>query len=269
MTLRQNLSRFLGIAIISSTILSTSSLAETVLITGANQGIGLEFARQYAEQGFTVYATHRRDGTPDSLIALEKEYPNVHAERMDVTRHDEIEALAKKLEDQPIDILINNAAIKRTAPITDQEGNANQLFGSLDYELFNTFVSTNITGPLKITEEFIEHIRASKLKKIVTISSAAGTVSILPNAANNYWYRISKAALNSSMRLLTVELKPDDIIVVMFHPGGVLTDGFKGLGLRGLISPEEAIDKMITTIDGLTMEDSGRFLQNDGRDQAW
>ena len=126
-----------------------------------------------------------------------------------------------------------------------------------------------------IAEAFIDNVKASKQKKIIAISSAAGMVSVLPSSpsggsgADHYWYRITKAALNSAMRLLTVQFKDDGIIVAMFHPGGVQVESFGDLKLPGFVPPAEAVGKMIKTIDGLTMKDSGRFLQNDGRDQPW
>jgi len=243
--------------------------AETVLITGSNQGIGLEFARQYAARGWQVIATHRRENTPETLARLAREYPKVRVERMDVTDHGQIEALAAKLDGEPIDLLLHNAALIRFAPINDPEGNAGQMFGTLDYEHFDRFMRTNVAGPLKITEAFIEHIRAGRLKKVIAISSAAGMVSLPPRSADHYWYRISKAALNSAMRLLAVEFADEGITVAMFHPGGVQVESFGNLKLAGMVPPEEAVGKMVATIDRLTPEDSGRFLQNDGRDQPW
>ena len=243
--------------------------AETVLITGSNQGIGLEFARQYAALGWNVIATHRRTSTPDTLAELQQQYPNVRPEMMDVTDRDQIRALAEKLKGEPIDILLNNAALIRFAPLNDREGNADQMFGTLDYEHFDMFMHTNVAGPLMITEAFIDNVRAGKLKKIVAISSAAGMVSVLPRAANHYWYYISKAALNSAMRLLTVEFKDEGITVVMFHPGGVQVESFGDLKIPGAMEPEVAIGHMIKTIDGLTLEDSGRFLRYDGQDMPW
>jgi NAD(P)-dependent dehydrogenase (short-subunit alcohol dehydrogenase family) len=100
-------------------------------------------------------------------------------------------------------------------------------------------------------------------------SSAAGSVSILPRTADNYWYRISKAALNSAMRLLAVDFQDDGVLVAFFRPGGVRTEGFKNVNLPGLMEPEVAVGTMVKTIDGLTMKDTGRFLQADGKDQAW
>jgi NAD(P)-dependent dehydrogenase (short-subunit alcohol dehydrogenase family) len=255
-------------------LFSAGACAETVLITGANQGIGLEFARQYAARGWTVVATHRRDTPPEDLVKLQKQYPKVRIEKMDVTDHAQIDALAGKMKSadgkvDPIDIVINNAALKRTAPITDRQANANQLLGTLDYKLFDDFMHTNVTGPLHIAEAFRVHVKASKLKKFITISSAAGTVSVLPRTADNYWYRISKSALNQAMRLVSVDYQKDGVLVVFFHPGGVRTESFKGLNLQGLEETDVAVTRLVKTIDGLTMRDTGRFLRPDGTDQAW
>src|SRR5215475_9317841 len=90
---------------------ASQASADTVLITGANSGIGLEFAKQYAEKGWTVIATHRRDTPPESLAELMSKHPNVRVEKMDVASKDQVFALAKKMQGQPIDVLINNAGI--------------------------------------------------------------------------------------------------------------------------------------------------------------
>ena len=254
---------------------SARAPAETVLITGANQGIGLEFAKQYAARGWTVIATHRRTTTPVELAKLAERYPQVRIERMDVTDAAQIEALGGKLEGVPIDILLHNAALVRSDPLDRPGGNANQLFGTLDYGLLDDFIHANVAGPLKITATFIENVKASRQKKIIAISSAAGSVSVppfMPNGAplpDHYWYRISKAALNSAMRLLSAQFKDDGVTVVMFHPGGVQVESFGNVMLPGLVAPQEAIGNMIKTIDGLTSKDSGRFMDNDGKDHPW
>jgi NAD(P)-dependent dehydrogenase (short-subunit alcohol dehydrogenase family) len=250
-------------------------LADTVLITGANQGIGLEFAKEYAAKGWTVIATHRRTTTPEELAQLAAKYPKVRIERMDVTDAAQIEALGAKLKGVPIDILLSNAGLVRTDPIDKPGGNTNQMFGTLDYKLLDDFIHTNVAGPLKISETFIENVKASRQKKIVAISSAAASVSVppfMPNGSpvpDHYWYRISKAALNSAMRLLSAQFKDAGVTVVMFHPGGVQVESFGNVKLPGFVPPEEAVGKMIKTIDGLTIKDTGRFLDNDGKDHPW
>jgi len=251
-------------------VLATAPVrAQTVLITGSNQGIGLEFAKEYAAKGWTVIATHRRQTTPEELAKLQQEYPKVRIEHLDVTDPAQIKALAARLKGQPIDILLNNAALTRFAPLTDRQGNAGQLFGTLDYGQLDQFIHTNVAGPLRLSEALIDNVRASRQKKIIAISSAAGMVSAAPRSADHYWYRISKAALNSAMRLLAVQLKDDGVIVALFHPGGVQVESLGDLRLPGFVSPPEAVGRMIATIDGLTLKDSGRFLQSDGRDQPW
>jgi NAD(P)-dependent dehydrogenase (short-subunit alcohol dehydrogenase family) len=250
-------------------------LADTVLITGANQGIGLEFAKEYAAKGWTVIATHRRTTTPEELAQLAAKYPQVRIERMDVTDAAQIEALGAKLKGVPIDILLSNAGLVRTDPIDKPGGNTNHVFGTLDYKLLDDFIHTNVAGPLKISETFIENVKASRQKKIVAISSAAASVSVppfMPNGSpvpDHYWYRISKAALNSAMRLLSAQFKDAGVTVVMFHPGGVQVESFGNVKLPGFVPPEEAVGKMIKTIDGLTIKDTGRFLDNDGKDHPW
>jgi NAD(P)-dependent dehydrogenase (short-subunit alcohol dehydrogenase family) len=258
------------LALLVAILFTVPLRAETVLITGSNQGIGLEFAKEYAAKGWIVIATHRRTTTPEELASLQKQYPaRVHIERLDVTDPAQVRALALKLKGQPIDVLLNNAALTRLAPLTDKQGNAGQLFGTLDYDQLDLFIHTNVAGPVRVSEAFIDNVRASKQKKIIAISSAAGMLSMPPRSADHYWYRISKTALNSAMRLLAAQLKDEGIIVALFHPGGVQVESLGDLKLPGFVPPSEAVGKMIATIDGLTPKDSGRFLQNDGRDQPW
>jgi NAD(P)-dependent dehydrogenase (short-subunit alcohol dehydrogenase family) len=260
---------------ITTAVIPAMASAETVLITGANQGIGLEFAKQYAARGWTVIATHRREGTPEELAKLAAKYPRVRIEHLDVTDAAQIDALGAKLKGMPIDVLLNNAGLVRTDPLNKPGGNTNQMFGTLDYKLLDDFIHTNVAGPLKISETLIANVKASRQKKIVAISSAAGSITVppfMPNGSpipDHYWYRISKAALNSAMRLLSAQLKNDGVTVVMFHPGGVQVESFGNVKLTGFVPPEEAIGKMIKTIDGLTLKDSGRFLDNDGKDHPW
>jgi NAD(P)-dependent dehydrogenase (short-subunit alcohol dehydrogenase family) len=263
--------RALRIALVFAVVCAPcAALAEAVLITGSSTGIGLEFAKQYAARGWTVYATHHFPQTPKTLSDLKTKYPRlVQIELLDVTRADHVAALKAKLKGKPIDVLLNNAAIKRMAAIRDREGNRGQYFGSLDFDQFDQFIHVNTAGPLRVIQGFVDNVRISRQKKLVTISSAAGTVSVLPNAATDYWYRISKTALNQAMRLVTVELRGEGITAVMFHPGGVEVESFQGQNIAGLIPTPVAVGKMMKVIDGLTINDTGRFLNNDGSDQPW
>jgi len=242
--------------------------AETVLITGANTGIGLGLARHYAAEGWTVIATHRRDTTPDTLRALEEQYPKVRAERMDVTDREQIYALAKKLEREPVDVLINNAGLMRFDPLFDREGNKGQKFGTLDYDHFDQFMRTNVAGPLMISEAFVDHLRRSERKQLVNISTRAAVLS-QPRASDHYWYRISKTALNSAMTLVAQELKDDGVVVSLIHPGGVQSESLGDQVIPGAIPPLEAAQRIAVVIEGLTIADTGRFMNNDGTDHPW
>ena len=238
--------------------------AATVLITGANSGIGLEFAKQYAALGWDVIATHRRDSTPDSLAAVIEQYPQVRAERMDVSSHDEVAALAAKLDGTTIDLLINNAGVYQLDGTYD-----NQNFGQLDFDAFDTFARTNIRGPAMVTEAFIEHVRKSDSGKIVSISSSHGSVTVPPFVEGALWYAMSKAALNRLMHSLAYTLRDDGIVVVVIHPGSVRTERQADLDFPGMIETDFSVSEMIETIAGLSIDDTDQFLIYDGSTQPW
>ena len=251
-------------------LLGHAAQAETVLITGANAGIGLEFTKQYAARGATVIATHRRDQVPDTLAALAAEHPNVRVERMDISVRAEIDALAAKLAEVPIDILINNAAIWQIGDRNNPKDRAAQAFGTLDYDQFELFMRTNVAGPLRVSEAFIEQVKASQEKKIISISSLGGSNSRRASRPDQlFWYRATKAALNSVMRSLTTELEDDGVTVLLFHPGGVRTERLAALGSNSSLAPEESIGDMIAVIDKITIADTGKFLSHDGHEMPW
>jgi NAD(P)-dependent dehydrogenase (short-subunit alcohol dehydrogenase family) len=240
--------------------------AETVLITGANSGVGLEFSKQYAAMGWNVIATHRRTEIPDSLKELLSTYPEtVVVERMDVTDLAMIDDVAKKLQGQPIDILINNAAIVGALTYNQQ-----QIFGQLDHELFDIFMRTNVRGPLKISEAFLENVKLGKSKRIIMISSLAGSISSGPGKRpGRIYYKTSKAALNMAMTTISTATKDDGIITVSLHPGGVKVEKLKAFDLPGFIEPGESISSMIRVIAELMPTQSGAFLDYTGKTLPW
>jgi len=243
---------------------ASPSAAKTVLITGANSGIGLEFAKQYAALGWNVIATHRREETPATLAAVIAVFPKVRAERMDITRPEEVEALAAQLNGTAIDLLINNAGVYQL------DGTyANQNFGQLDYDIFDVFARTNIRGPILVSETFIDHVRASGHGKIVSISSSHGSVTVPPFVEGALWYAMSKAALNRLMHSLAYALRDDGIVVVVMHPGSVRTERQADLDFPGMIETDFSVGQMIDTISGLTIEDTDQFLLYDGTTQPW
>ncbi len=240
--------------------------AETVLITGANRGIGLEFAKQYAAKGWRVIATHRRDETPETLATLSDSYPGmIDVERMDVGDLAMIDEVAEKYQGQPIDILLNNAGIVGAIDLQKE-----QMFGTLDHSLFDTFMRTNVRGPLKINEAFLENVKASDQKRMIIVSSMAGSFG--GGAASwpgSIYYKTSKAALNMAMANVATATKEDGIILVCLNPGSVQVEKLKDYDFPGMIQPEESIDNMIVLIEGLTLEQSGSFFQHSGEPLPW
>ncbi len=247
-------------------LVSAPTDAKTVLITGSNSGIGLEFAKQYAAKGWDVIATHRRSTEPESLIALRDQYPDlIHIETMDVTNHEQIDALAQKLDGTPIDILLNNAGITG-----DFRNPAPQSFGTLAYDEWESFMRINALGPLKVTEAFADLVKASEEKKVLAISSLAGSFGFAgPNMPGGYWYKASKSALNMYMKNIASDLKKDGVTVTVLSPGTVKVEKMGDVSFPGLIEPSESIGGMISVIEGLTIADSGAYYRYDGSAQPF
>ena len=250
--------------------------ADTVLITGANSGIGLEFARQYAAKGWTVIATHRRAQPPKSLTDLSARYPNVRIESVDVTSVPQVQALALRLSGMPIDVLINNAGVYngRSACRSDDRCPGDwsvESFGKLDYPLLDTIMAVNIKGPLIVSETLYGNVKASHQKKIVAISSSNGTLTgeaqPRPGAI---FYRMSKAALNREMQIVAASTRKDGVTVVMLNPGPTLTEHQEYLSsYPGMLKTSFTVENMIRTIDKSTIADTGRFLRYDGVPEPW
>lgn len=189
----------------------------TVLITGSNRGIGLGLARSFAADGWTVIATCRE---PDKAEDLKKIPGEVEIHRLDVTDHKAIEALAEKLKGRPIDVLVNNAGVLGSR--TFERGGPGQQFGDMDYEGLRHVLEVNTIAPLRMVEAFADHVAASGQKKIVTITSAMGSLSAME--PGHIAYRTSKAAVNAIMRNVAFTLKEKGISVALLHPGWVRTD---------------------------------------------
>ncbi len=273
---RRALAKLLMVATFGAAPLVVS--AETVFITGANSGLGLEFTKQYLAKGWTVIATHRRSGIPETLAEVSAEYPGkLRVETLDVTDEGQAKALAAKLADVPIDILINNAGV-----YNDRSGCAsgdedcpgawtNQGFGRMNFELLDTIMDVNIKGPLIVSQSFYPNVQAGNVKKIVAISSSNGTLTgeanPRPGAA---FYRMSKAALNREMQIVAASVKPDGVTVVILNPGPTLTE--RQEYLRGnpiMIEASFTVENMINTIDRTALEQSGRFWRYDGEPEKW
>jgi NAD(P)-dependent dehydrogenase (short-subunit alcohol dehydrogenase family) len=225
------------------------------LITGANRGLGLEFARQYAAAGYRVFATARDPSATSELKQLTQARGKLSIHQLDVARPDTITALARELAGEPIDILLNNAGV---------QGGRRQSFGDIDYDAWEQALRINVFGPMRVCEAFIDNVAKSERKLLVAISSGMGSIS--DSSGGSYIYRTSKAALNMVMHNLALDLRPRGILSVVINPGWVQTD----MGGRSApTSPEDSIRAMRQVFDRLTPDDSGKFLNYRGGGYDW
>lgn len=228
----------------------------SVLITGANRGIGFEFARSFADDGWHVHACCRN---PDRAKALKELAAGtvgvVTAHKLDVTDGLKVASLARALADEPLDILINNAGVY--GPRTG--------FGETDYDLWLPVIAANVLAPMRMAERFVAHVAAGERKLIVNISSRMGSIAD-NSGGGSYIYRSSKAALNAVVKSLSVDLAPRGITVVAFHPGWVQTD--MG-GPNATITAAESVKGMRAAIEELGPGDSGGFFNYDGGVLPW
>jgi NAD(P)-dependent dehydrogenase (short-subunit alcohol dehydrogenase family) len=224
----------------------------TVLITGANRGIGLEFARSFAAEGWTVHACCRQ---PDKARALKDLAGEVTVHHLDVTDGLQVAGLARELAGDPVDILLNNAGIYGS-----RAG-----FGETDYDVWPQVFQANVMAPLRLAERFVEQVARSERRLIVNISSNMGSIAG-NSSGGGYVYRSSKAALNMVAKSLSIDLAGRGITVVSFHPGWVQTD--MG-GANAAVTTGESVAGMRAVIERLTSADSGRFFSYDGAELPW
>lgn len=230
----------------------------TTLITGANRGIGLELARQYAADGWNVLACCRQPVMADALNELLADYPErVQIHPLDVADFAQIDLLAQTLEDETIDLLMNNAGVY---PDDDFKG-----FGHTDYDEWMHAFRVNTMAPLKMAEAFVTQVARSDKKIIATISSKMGSIDD-NTSGGAYLYRSSKAAVNMVTKSLALDLKPQGITAVVFNPGWVLTD--MG-GPNAMIPVGQSVTGLRKVIGKLTQADSGKFFNYDGKEIAW
>jgi NAD(P)-dependent dehydrogenase (short-subunit alcohol dehydrogenase family) len=224
----------------------------TILITGAGRGLGLEFARQYAADGWRVIACCR---SPDKAPELKKLGRQVEVHALDVTSQDSIQHLAKALAGTPIDVLLNNAGLHGDR----------RAFGETDVELWMKIFEVNTIAPIQITAALIENVAASAQKKVVNISSKVGSIGDGPGGGS-YAYRSSKTALNMAMVNAAHELKGRGITILLIHPGWVQTD--MG-GPSAPVSIEQSIGGVRRIIDKATQAETGHFYDYTGKQLPW
>lgn len=235
----------------------------TILITGANRGIGLTLTRLYADDRWRVIATCRNPDGAAELAAMAKANPEIEIHALEVTDLSAIKTLAGALRDQPIDVLLNNAG--RLGSAAAPHSRDEQSLGSFDFDEFVTQFRVNALAPLAMAEAFADHVAASSEKKIVAISSRLGSMAC-NTSGGFYAYRASKAALNSEFASLAKDLAPRGISVAVMHPGWVKTDmGGPGADIEVLDSAEG----LRSVIAGLSLVNSGGFFSYDGTEIPW
>ncbi len=241
---------------------SAAEGSRTVLITGSNRGIGLAFAEHYAgDANWRVIATCRRPEQAGELKALAAQNEHLEIALLDVTREDHIRSLAERYADQPIDLLINNAAI--LGPLPEQS------LGGLDYGRFEQTMAVNVYGPLRLSEALAENVAAVG-GKIVAITSGLASLTLMGRMQGLYFYRMSKSALNMGWRALRADLKPRGVAVLLVSPGQVDTGLLRESGYRGeALTTRESVAGMVEIIAAATLDDPGLPINVDGRVLPW
>ncbi len=226
----------------------------TVLITGSNRGIGFEFVKQYTERGYRVIATCRNPEGAADLKAFAAEHDNVVIERLDLLDLDGIDTLAEQYAGQPVDVLINNGALMR--------GDDGQTFGTIDYEAFDTFYNINVKGPLKVTEAFWPHVKASEEKMVASLTTSQGRQGI-PIDGFAY-YKSSKAAIDNLFIDIGRRGRKDGVHVITLIPGRVPTHG--ETNTKGMTPVEVSIAGMIEVMGEHQLKQNGKSFWFNGNE---
>lgn len=229
----------------------------SVLITGANRGLGLEFCRQYAADNWTVIACCRTLEQASALTDLAGQYPNIQLHRLDVADFSQIDALSDQLSSLTLDILINNAGV--------YDDDRQHGFGQLDYSAWHHSFQINSLAPVKMAESFLPQLKRSDKRLLVTLTSLMGSIAD-NQSGGSLLYRSSKAAVNAAMKSLALDLHSDAIGVLLLHPGWVKTD--MG-GSNAPMSTMDNVSAMRKVIAQFSLKQSGAFLRYDGKTLPW
>ena len=249
MVVRRFATAILLIAISIQPGFTRNAIASVVLITGADSDIGLALAIEYVGRGWQVIATCVDPDAAQQLRSLGGRHPSLTIEALDLLDHQQIDRLAERYRQTPIDVLVNNAEL---APLKSSPG-----LGQLEFANFDEYMAMNVIAPLKVTEAFVEHVAASEQKTIITITSADSSITDVKEA-QDYFYRASKAAVNIVMVTMAPDLSQRGIVV--------------GLIARPMVegdSGNSMARKMLETISSYTPETSATFRRFDGRELAW
>jgi NAD(P)-dependent dehydrogenase (short-subunit alcohol dehydrogenase family) len=232
----------------------------TVLITGANRGLGLGLTRAYLQDGWNVIAVARQP-LPEGL---EAEHKGLEVHRCDLVDDADLDRLAGAMSGRAIDVLINNAGRMAKRPGAD-EAEGQQGFGHFDRDLWREVFDLNLFTPMRLSELLAESVARAPRGRIVTLSSMLGSMA-MNDSGGLYAYRASKAAVNAIMKSMAIDLAKRGVIAIALHPGWVRTD--MG-GPEAPLDVETSIRGMRSVIDGLRPQDSGEFLSWDGSKLPW
>jgi NAD(P)-dependent dehydrogenase (short-subunit alcohol dehydrogenase family) len=225
----------------------------TVVVTSASRGIGREFVRQYAAEGWRVIAACRHpEGVDQELRAMGS---GVRPIAMDVTDLASVEAVARE-DDAPVNLLLNTAGVA---------GQGSDGPGEVNYQEWSRVIDINTMGPVRVLDAFADRLAAAGRAKAVTLTSGLGSIGDA-GSGQSLMYRTSKAAVNMAMRARSFTLAPRGITVAVINPGWVRTD-MGGSGAS--ISPEESVAAMRGIIGELTPEQTGSFLNWRGSRYPW
>ncbi len=237
-------------------------MSGTVLITGANRGLGLEHSRQFAESGWRVLACARSPEKARDLHTLQQAFPaRVQILQLDVTSEGSVKELVRELNGTPVDILLNNAGTY--GPLGAPEGMVYQSLASMDYAIWREILEINLLAPFRLTVALAPNVRASRRRTVVMMTSDLGSISS-NTLGGSHAYRTSKAGLNMLTKGIANEWR--DLIVISMAPGWCHTD----LGGTGApIDPVDSVRAQQLVFDKLTAEHSGTCLDRFGEPVAW
>lgn len=231
-------------------------MTKTIFITGTNRSIGLEFARQYASEGFRVIATCRAPDQASELLALADQYSNLIIEKLDIGNSENIIEITQKYQNQPIDKLINNAGVlnREQASILD--------FNSASIQ---KIFDINFYGTLELTSKLIPNVLNSTDKHILTLTSKVSSMAD-NRAGKNFGYRCSKIALNMAMKNIALEFYEQGLRVMLLHPGWVQTP--MG-GPNALIDTQASVNGMREVVSQHMDNSLSDFYEFNGKIVPW
>ena len=230
--------------------------ARTILLTGANRGIGLELTEQFAADGWAVLACCRSPDDAEALRVLSEQYPAIELHALDVTDYEQMKSLSVELRDRPIDILLSNAGIY---------GPRGHGFGEIDPAQWREVLEVNSPEPLMLVQSFVDQVAASQQKLVAVVSSKMGSIGD-NGSGGKYIYRSAKTTVNQVVKSLSIDLAGRGISAITLHPGWVQTD-------MGGANAEIGTDKCASGLKAILQTagpaQSGQFIEFNGDSIPW